>query len=181
MAAAMLKITKLQEGPLRVIWPLFLRCFDYMQHGRYSESVLEFGWRIWESPCCNMPIQASLSAIRHVMRRTLRLTWEELEPAMPPHSHSGLSHRVSIDLSTSRSKISSTTSRISSLRLPPMADSAGKMYALASVLSILATVAIMLRLYARRIKQTALLWDDYAILLALVHKHRYCTVPYLMW
>ena len=50
-----------------------------------------------------------------------------------------------------------------------MAESAGKMYALASVLSILATVAIMLRFYARRVKQTALLLDDYAILLALVH------------
>lgn len=42
------------------------------------------------------------------------------------------------------------------------------MYALATVLSILAIVAIMLRFYAKRIKQTALSWDDYAILLALV-------------
>ena len=49
-----------------------------------------------------------------------------------------------------------------------MADSAGMMYALATVFSILAIVAIMLRFYARRIKQTALAWDDYVILPALV-------------
>ena len=49
-----------------------------------------------------------------------------------------------------------------------MAESAGLMYALAIMLSILAIVAIILRFYARHIKQTAILWDDYAILLALV-------------
>lgn len=51
-----------------------------------------------------------------------------------------------------------------------MADSAGMMYALAIVLSILATVAVVLRFYAKRIKQTALWWDDYMILLALVRR-----------
>ena len=58
----------------------------------------------------------------------------------------------------------------SSLNLLLMAESAGKMYALATVLSILAIVAIMLRFYARRIRRTALSWDDYTILLALVRQ-----------
>ena len=49
-----------------------------------------------------------------------------------------------------------------------MAESAGTMYALATVLSVLAIVAVILRFYARRVKQTALSWDDYAILPALV-------------
>ena len=52
--------------------------------------------------------------------------------------------------------------------LATMADSAGIMYALATVLSVLAIVAVLLRFYARRMKQTALSWDDYAILPALV-------------
>ena len=51
-----------------------------------------------------------------------------------------------------------------------MPDSAGEMYAIATVSSILAIVAIVLRLYARRIKQTALSWDDYMILPALVRQ-----------
>ena len=59
-----------------------------------------------------------------------------------------------------------------------MADSAGMMYTLATVLSVLAIVAVILRFYARRMKQTALSWDDYAILPALVHHfwilHIYC-------
>ena len=49
-----------------------------------------------------------------------------------------------------------------------MADSAGMMYALATVLSVLAIVAVILRFYARRVKHIALSWDDYAILPALV-------------
>lgn len=49
-----------------------------------------------------------------------------------------------------------------------MAESAGKMYALAVVLSLLAIVFTTLRFYARRIKQAALSWDDYMILPALV-------------
>ncbi len=49
-----------------------------------------------------------------------------------------------------------------------MAESAGEMYALATVLTILAIVTTIMRFYARRIKQTALSWDDYAILPALV-------------
>ena len=47
-------------------------------------------------------------------------------------------------------------------------ESAGKMYALAIVLGLLAIVATALRFYARRIKQASLSWDDYMILPALV-------------
>ena len=57
---------------------------------------------------------------------------------------------------------------VSFRHLLAMADSAGMMYALATVLSVLAIVAILLRFYARRIKQTALSWDDYVLLIALV-------------
>lgn len=49
-----------------------------------------------------------------------------------------------------------------------MAESPGKMVALAIVLSILAVVAVLLRFYARRIKGTECAWDDYLILPALV-------------
>ena len=49
-----------------------------------------------------------------------------------------------------------------------MDESPGKMYALATALSILATVAVGLRFYARRIKKVCLSWDDYLIVLALV-------------
>ena len=47
-------------------------------------------------------------------------------------------------------------------------ESAGKMYALAIVLGLLAIAATILRFYARRIKQASLSWDDYMILPALV-------------
>ena len=47
-------------------------------------------------------------------------------------------------------------------------ESAGKMYALAIVLGLLATVATALRFYARRMKQASLSWDDYMVLPALV-------------
>ena len=49
-----------------------------------------------------------------------------------------------------------------------MAESAGKMYALAVILSLLAMMATAMRFYARRIKQATLSWDDYMILPALV-------------
>ena len=49
-----------------------------------------------------------------------------------------------------------------------MVESVGKMYALATVLGLLAIVATALRFYARRIKQASLSWDDYMILPALV-------------
>ncbi|CAD6584913.1 MAG: hypothetical protein ASARMPREDX12_001790 [Alectoria sarmentosa] len=49
-----------------------------------------------------------------------------------------------------------------------MAESAGKMYALATVLSLLAIMATVLRFYARRMKQASLSWDDYMILPALL-------------
>ncbi|KAG6993785.1 hypothetical protein G7Y79_00051g087050 [Physcia stellaris] len=48
-----------------------------------------------------------------------------------------------------------------------MAESPGKMVALAIVLSILAVVAVLLRFYARRIKGTEFAWDDYLIVPAL--------------
>ena len=52
------------------------------------------------------------------------------------------------------------------------------MYALATVLSLLAIVAVISRFYARQLKQTAPWWDDYAILPALVPHfqilHIYC-------
>ena len=49
-----------------------------------------------------------------------------------------------------------------------MAETPGKMYALASVLTILAIVAVVLRFYSRRIKKVGVSWDDYLIVLALV-------------
>ena len=49
-----------------------------------------------------------------------------------------------------------------------MAETPGKMYALASVLTILAIVAVILRFYSRRIKKVGVSWDDYLIVLALV-------------
>jgi membrane-associated HD superfamily phosphohydrolase len=49
-----------------------------------------------------------------------------------------------------------------------MAENPGKMYALATVLALLANVAVMLRLYARRKTKQSISWDDYLVLLALV-------------
>lgn len=49
-----------------------------------------------------------------------------------------------------------------------MGETPGKMYALATVLTLLAVVAVLLRLYARKIKNAILAWDDYLILVALV-------------
>lgn len=45
-----------------------------------------------------------------------------------------------------------------------------------TVMSIWAIVAIMLRFYARRINRTALSWDDYTTLLALVRLFASCTI-----
>lgn len=50
-----------------------------------------------------------------------------------------------------------------------MGESPGKMYALATVLTVLATVAVILRFYARRVKKVCPSWDDYLIVLALVN------------
>lgn len=50
-------------------------------------------------------------------------------------------------------------------------QSPAAMYALVTVLTLLAMVAIALRFYARRIKQTKLMWDDYMILPAMVCHH----------
>ena len=49
-----------------------------------------------------------------------------------------------------------------------MDESPGKMYALATVLTILAIVAVVLRFYARKIKKVKPSWDDYLVVLALV-------------
>ena len=49
-----------------------------------------------------------------------------------------------------------------------MAETPGKMYALATVLTSLAILAVILRFYSRRIKKVAASWDDYLIVLALV-------------
>ena len=49
-----------------------------------------------------------------------------------------------------------------------MAETPGKMYALAFVLTVLAIVAVFLRFYSRRIKKVGASWDDYLIVLALV-------------
>lgn len=57
-----------------------------------------------------------------------------------------------------------------------MAESPGKMIALATVLTILPMIAVALRFYARRIKGTDFAWDDYLILPALVRleTHEVC-------
>ena len=47
-------------------------------------------------------------------------------------------------------------------------ESPGKMYALASSLMVLAIVAVMLRIYARRITKASLAWDDFFVAIALV-------------
>ncbi len=50
-----------------------------------------------------------------------------------------------------------------------IAETPGKMYALAAVLSVLAIVAVILRFYSRRLLKTARIeMDDYMILPALV-------------
>ena len=49
-----------------------------------------------------------------------------------------------------------------------MVETPGKMYALATVLTLLAIVAVLLRLHARKIKNAILAWDDYLIISALV-------------
>ena len=59
-----------------------------------------------------------------------------------------------------------------------MDESPGKMYALATALSTLAIVAVVLRFYERRIKKMSPSWDDYLVVLALVRVPLgvYCTV-----
>ena len=49
-----------------------------------------------------------------------------------------------------------------------MGESPGKMYALASVLTLLAMVAVVLRFWSRCIRKIRPSWDDYFIVLALV-------------
>ena len=47
-------------------------------------------------------------------------------------------------------------------------ESPGKMYALATVLMWLASVAVALRCWARRMTKVGLAWDDFLIVIALV-------------
>ena len=49
-----------------------------------------------------------------------------------------------------------------------MGETPGKMYALATVMTLLAVVSVLLRLYSRKIKKAILTWDDYLIIFALV-------------
>jgi hypothetical protein len=49
-----------------------------------------------------------------------------------------------------------------------MGESPPKQYAFAVIFSILPTVAVALRFWARKRKKAQLLWDDWAIVLALV-------------
>ena len=49
-----------------------------------------------------------------------------------------------------------------------MAETPGKMYALAVVLTLLPLIAIPLRVYTRRIQKCKLQWDDFLVLPALV-------------
>ncbi|KAL8683459.1 MAG: hypothetical protein Q9186_000614 [Xanthomendoza sp. 1 TL-2023] len=53
-----------------------------------------------------------------------------------------------------------------------LGETPGKMYALAVVLSALATVATGLRFYARYIKKAGFSWDDYTVLPALLLNSR---------
>ena len=52
-----------------------------------------------------------------------------------------------------------------------MSESAGKMYALTTVLLVLAIGAVCLRFYSRRIKKASIEGDDYLIVPALVSKY----------
>ena len=51
-----------------------------------------------------------------------------------------------------------------------MGETPGKMYALATVLTLLATIAVLLRFCARKIKNARIEWDDYLIVFALVRR-----------
>lgn len=54
-----------------------------------------------------------------------------------------------------------------------MAETPGKMYALATVLTLLAVTAVGLRFKARYLRKADLAWDDYTIALALVNETHY--------
>lgn len=47
-------------------------------------------------------------------------------------------------------------------------ESPGKMYALAIVLIVLAIMAVILRVHARRLIKSSFAWDDFFIVIALV-------------
>jgi hypothetical protein len=47
-------------------------------------------------------------------------------------------------------------------------ESPGKMYALATILMVLAIVAVILRVHARRMTKASLAWDDFLVTVALV-------------
>ena len=58
-----------------------------------------------------------------------------------------------------------------------MGESPGKMYAVAIILTFLATVAVGLRFYARHIKRAGYSWDEFTIVPALVCFHRSWQFP----
>lgn len=49
-----------------------------------------------------------------------------------------------------------------------MAESPERMYAIATIMTVLALLAVGLRFWARHVKKSGLSWDDYMILPALV-------------
>ena len=51
-----------------------------------------------------------------------------------------------------------------------MAETPGKMYAIATILSLLAVLAVGLRFKARQLRKADIAFDDYTIALALVIK-----------
>ena len=51
-----------------------------------------------------------------------------------------------------------------------MAETPEKMYALATILTLLAVTAVGLRFKARYLRKADLAWDDYSIALALVNE-----------
>ena len=54
-------------------------------------------------------------------------------------------------------------------------ESPGKMYALATVLTVLAIAAVILRIHARRMIKSGLAWDDFLVVIALVRLYLLAT------
>ena len=54
-------------------------------------------------------------------------------------------------------------------------ESPGKMYALATVLTVLAIAAVVLRVHARRMIKSGLAWDDFLVVIALVRLYLLAT------
>lgn len=58
-----------------------------------------------------------------------------------------------------------------------MAETPEGMYAIATLMAILALLAVGLRFFARHIKRSGFSWDDYTILPALVRFRRIAMMP----